>query len=83
MHTSLHNQEDKCVFNDAVSLVMYYIKRASSVPRDEALKIRSFLTHTLADLFFYPHVEVSSEDDLSPESDLGDMEVDEANPGTI
>ncbi|KAL5469519.1 hypothetical protein EMCRGX_G030782 [Ephydatia muelleri] len=79
-HLELPLPEDKCVFNDAVSLVMYYIKRASSVPRDEALKIRSFLTHTLADLFFYPHVEVSSEDDLSPESDLGDMEVDEANP---
>lgn len=82
-HLELPLPEDKCVFNDAVSLVTYYIKRASSVPREEALKIRSFLTHTLADLLFYPHVEVSSEDDLSPESDLGDMEVDETNPESL
>ena len=42
------------VYNDAVGLVMYYTKRASSLQHSDALKIRSFLTVTLADYFFYP-----------------------------
>ncbi len=42
------------VFNDAVGLVMYYTKRASSLQHSDALKIRSLLTITLADFFFYP-----------------------------
>ena len=33
---------------------MYYMKRASSLQREDATKIRSFLTHTLADFCFYP-----------------------------
>ncbi|XP_064388294.1 paired amphipathic helix protein Sin3a-like isoform X2 [Halichondria panicea] len=64
------------VFNDAVGLVMYYTKRASSLQHSDALKIRSLLTMTLADFFFYPRAEVSSEDDLSPDTDSDSMEVD-------
>ena len=32
---------------------MYYLKRASSMQRDDAVKIRSFLTQTLADFCYY------------------------------
>ena len=49
----LRKQEEQCVFADAVGLVTYYMKRASSLQHEEALKIRSFLTHTLADLCYY------------------------------
>jgi hypothetical protein len=47
-------QETKCVLDDAVGLIMYYTKIASSLNHADALKIRSFLTHTLPDILFYP-----------------------------
>ena len=46
-------QGEQRVFADAVGLVMYYLKRASTMQREDAIKIRSFLTHTLADFCFY------------------------------
>ncbi len=55
MHITLA-QAETCVFGDAIGLVMYYLKRASSVQKDEAVKIRSFLTQTLAQFFFYPRL---------------------------
>ena len=42
------------MFNDAVSLVMYYMKRASSLSKEESMKIKGFLTQTLADFCYYP-----------------------------
>ena len=42
------------MFSDAVGLVMYYTKRASSLQHNDALKIKSFLTHTLSSLLYYP-----------------------------
>ena len=42
------------MFTDAVGLVMYYTKRASSLQHSDALKIKSFLTHTLSSILYYP-----------------------------
>ena len=53
-HLSLAFPNESCVYNDAVGLVMYYTKRASSLQHGDALKIKSFLTVTLSDFFFYP-----------------------------
>ena len=47
-------QTEKCVFEDAVGLIMYHAKIASTLNRIDALKIRSFLSHTLPDLCYYP-----------------------------
>ncbi len=47
------------VYNDAVGLVMYYTKRASSLRHSDAFKIRSLLTVTLADFFFYPRYRIA------------------------
>lgn len=47
-------KEDAVVFNDAVALVMYYMKRASSLTKEEATKIKGFLTHTLSEFCYYP-----------------------------
>ena len=49
----LSPQSEQRVFADAVGLVMYYLKRASSMQREDAVKIRSFLTQTLADFCYY------------------------------
>ncbi len=46
-------QVNKCVLDDAVGLVMYYTKIASSLTHSDALKIRSFLTQTIPDLCYY------------------------------
>ena len=45
---------EKCVIDDAVGLIMYYTKIASSLNHTDTLKIRAFLTHTLPDLCYYP-----------------------------
>ena len=47
-------QSEQTVYNDAVALVMYYMKKASSLSRDESVKIKYFMIHTLAD-FCYHH----------------------------
>jgi paired amphipathic helix protein Sin3a len=77
-HLSFTFPSEQRVFADAVGLVMYYLKRASSMQRDDAVKIRSFLTQTLADFCYYDKVEVGVEDDLSPESGSDPMDVDDA-----
>ncbi len=49
-------QMENQVFFDAVGLIMYYTKIASSLNHSDALKIRSFLTYTLPDLCYYPRL---------------------------
>ncbi len=46
-------QAEKCILEDAVGLIMYYTKIASSLNHTDAVKIRSFLTHTLPDLCYH------------------------------
>jgi paired amphipathic helix protein Sin3a len=55
------------------------MKRASSLSKEEATKIKGFLTHTLAEFFYYPKVELNSEDDLSGDSDSDQMETSQDN----
>ena len=57
-HLSFAFPTESCVYNDAVGLVMYYTKRASSLQHSDALKIKSFLTVTLSEFFFYPRYVV-------------------------
>ncbi len=49
-------QMENQVFFDAVGLIMYYTKIASSLNHSDALKIRSFLAYTLPDLCYYPRL---------------------------
>ena len=42
------------MFNDAIGLVMYYMKRASSLTKEEAMKVKGFLTHSLSAFCYYP-----------------------------
>ncbi len=49
-------QMENQVLFDAVGLIMYYTKIASSLNHSDALKIRSFLAYTLPDLCYYPRL---------------------------
>ena len=46
-------QDEQTVYNDAVSMVMYYMKKASSLSREEAVKIKFFLVQTLPDFCYH------------------------------
>ncbi|XP_019864517.1 PREDICTED: paired amphipathic helix protein Sin3a [Amphimedon queenslandica] len=88
-HLSFRFTDENHVFNDAVGLVMYYMKRASSLTKEEATKVKVFLTRTLSAFCYYPDIQLTSEDDLSFDSDSDAMDVSQdvkdpdANPRSL
>lgn len=49
-------QVDYIVYNDAVGLVVYYMKRTTSLSKEDSDKIKLFLTHTLSDFLYFPRL---------------------------